>query len=146
MNGHIVRAYSLAQDGESRPYLSNGQRCANFKVKEFACEDGTDPVFISPTMLDELQAIRTHFNAEVIVKGHSGYRTPQHNNKPSVGGAQFSQHMYGRAADFHVGGVDCYEVAAFYETRNPHSGGLIIYPKENRLHIDDRAVKYRAVQ
>lgn len=145
MNGAIVRAYSLAKDGESRPYLSNGQRCKNFKVKEFACEDGTDPVFISPTTLDILQAVRTHFNAEVIIRGHSGYRTPQHNAKKSVGGAQFSQHMYGRAVDFHVAGVDCHEVAAYIETLMPYTGGLIIYPKDNRLHVDDRFVKYRAV-
>lgn len=146
MNGQIVRAYSLAKDGESRPYLSNGQRCTNFKVKEFACHDGTDPVFISPNLLDILQAIRTHFGVEVVVSKHSGYRTPQHNAKKSVGGSEFSYHMYGRAADFHVEGVSCYDVAAYIETLTPYTGGLIIYPKDNRIHYDDRQVKYRAVK
>ena len=146
MNGHVVRVYSLAKDGESRPFLSNGQRCKHFKVKEFACHDGTDPVFISPQMLDELEAIRDHEGKPVIVSKHSGYRTPQHNSKKSVGGSLYSYHMYGRAVDFHVEGGDCYEVAAFFESRNPHSGGMIIYPKDNRLHIDDREIKYRAVK
>lgn len=40
MNGAIVKVYSKAKDGGTA--LS-----AHFKVREFACHDGTDTVFIS---------------------------------------------------------------------------------------------------
>ena len=144
MNGGIVRAYSLAKDGESRPYMSNGQRCTNFKVREFACHDGTDPIFISPAVVDHLQAVRNHFGKPVHVSNHSAYRTPPHNKRED--GSAYSYHQYGRAVDFHVEGVEVDEVAAFIETRMWSSGGMIIYRKQGFIHLDDRAVKYRAVQ
>ena len=51
MNGIVVRAYSKAKDGGTKPFMSNGKRCTNFKVSEFACSDGTDPVFIAPALV-----------------------------------------------------------------------------------------------
>ena len=67
MNGASVKVYSKSKDG-------NNKVSANFKVKEFACKDGSDPVFISPELVTILQKIRTHFGKVVTI--NSAYRTP----------------------------------------------------------------------
>ena len=125
-----IYAYSKAKDGSKS--LST-----NFKVKEFACNDGSDPVFIAPELVEVLQKIRDHFKAAVTV--NSGYRTPDYNKK--VDGATYSQHLYGKAADIKVKGVDPKTVATFAETLLPNSGGIGIYP--TFTHIDVREVKSR---
>ena len=61
-----INAYSLAKDGET--YLSK-----NFQVKEFACEDGSDPIFVDSELVTVLQTIRDHFGAAVTI--NSGYTT-----------------------------------------------------------------------
>ena len=66
MNGAGVKAYSKAKDGGKA--LS-----ANFKVREFACSDGTDTIFIAPGLVGALQQIREHFGKPVTI--NSGYRT-----------------------------------------------------------------------
>ena len=45
MNGSKVRAYSKAKDG-------GVQLTKNFKVREFACRDGSDAIFISMDLVD----------------------------------------------------------------------------------------------
>lgn len=139
MNGATVKVYSLAKDGQTRPFMSNGKRCTNFTVKEFACHDGTDPVFISPTVVDIMQDVRTHYGRPVHVSNHSAYRTPSHNKRE--GGSAYSYHQYGRAVDFHVEGVAHTEVAAYLETRLPNTGGIGVYSWG--VHVDDRKEKSR---
>ncbi len=39
-----VRSYSLAAEGDR-------QAAPHFKVREFACKDGSDPVFVSPRLV-----------------------------------------------------------------------------------------------
>lgn len=126
----IVHAYSKAKDGSKK--LS-----ANFKVKEFACNDGSDVVFIAPELVEVLQKIRDHFNASVTVS--SGYRTPGYNKK--VDGAAYSQHQYGTAADIKVKGVAPKTVAAFAETLLPKKGGIGIYT--TFTHVDVRKIRSR---
>lgn len=130
MNGATVKAYSLAKDGDKK--LS-----ANFKVKEFACEDGSDVVFISDGLVQVLQAIRSHFGRTTNV--NSGYRTPSHNKK--VGGEEYSQHLYGLAADIEVKGIKPKTVAAYAEKLLPNMGGIGIYSWG--VHIDVRKTKSR---
>lgn len=130
MNGATVKVYSLAKDGEKK--LS-----ANFKVREFACEDGSDVVFISDGLVQVLQAIRSHFGRTTNV--NSGYRTPSHNKK--VGGAEYSQHLYGLAADIEVTGIKPKTVAAYAEKLLPNMGGIGIYSWG--VHIDVRKTKSR---
>lgn len=125
-----IKAYSKAKDGGKK--LS-----ANFKVKEFACTDGTDPIFIDSELVAVLQKIRSHFGRAVTIT--SAYRTPGRNK--AVGGESFSQHLYGRAADIKVAGVSPQKVAAYAETLIPKSGGIGIY--STFTHIDVRAVKAR---
>lgn len=125
-----VRAYSKAKNG-------NEKVSANFKVKEFACKDGSDPIFIAPSLVEVLQSIRTHFGKAVNI--NSGYRTPTYNKK--VGGATYSQHLYGTAADIRITGVKPKDVAAYVETLMPNCGGIGIY--SNFTHVDVRATKSR---
>ena len=78
----MLNAYSLARDGQTA--LSR-----NFKVREFACKDGTDPVFVDTELVRILQTVRDHFGTPVVIT--SGYRTPSHNKK--AGGKADSQHL-----------------------------------------------------
>ena len=129
-------AYSLAKDGETK--LSK-----NFRVREFACSDHSDPVFIDSELVGLLQAIRNHFGQPVRLT--SGYRTAAHNK--AVGGAPYSQHCYGRAADIRVDNTSVEAVAAYAETLLPDSGGIGRYPSSaNRkgwVHLDVRPTKSR---
>lgn len=139
MNAATVRVYSLSKNGIERPYMANGKRCTNFTVKEFACHDGTDAVFIDPQLVTLLQKVRDHWGKAVNVRSHSAYRTPQHNK--SVGGERTSYHLYGRAADFHVVGVPNQEVYDYIDGLYPRSCGLGIYSWG--IHIDTRSDRSR---
>lgn len=109
----------------------------NFTVGEFACKDGSDPIVISDDLVLILQQIRGHFNAPITI--NSGYRTVEYNKK--IGGATYSQHIYGTAADIVVKGVEPEKVADFAETLLPNTGGIGRY--KNFTHIDVRVDKSR---
>lgn len=125
-----INAYSKAKQGSTK--LST-----NFKVSEFACKDGSDVVFVAPELVEVLQKVRTHFGKAVTI--NSAYRTPTYNKK--VGGATYSQHTYGTAADIVVKGVTPAAVAAYVETLMPNKGGIGIY--SSFTHVDVREVKSR---
>ena len=116
------------------------------EVREFACK-GSDVVLLDDELVVLLQCIREHFGKPVHIT--SGYRTASHNAK--VGGSRSSQHLLGRAADFHVEGVPVAAVAAYAETLLPSRGGIGRYPKDAAhpkrstgwVHIDTRAGKSR---
>ena len=125
-----IKAYSKAKDG-------NKPLSTNFKVKEFACTDGTDPIFIDTELVKVLQKIRSHFGKAVTIT--SAYRTPVKNK--AVGGTIYSQHLYGRAADIKVKGIAPKSVAAYAEKLLPGKGGIGIY--STFTHIDVRSTKAR---
>lgn len=125
-----IKVYSKAKEG-------NKKLSTNFRVKEFACTDGSDPIFVDTDLVDVLQKIRTHFGKSVTI--NSAYRTPTKNK--AVGGTTYSQHLYGRAADIKVSGVTPKKVAAYAETLLKNKGGIGIY--STFTHIDTRATKAR---
>lgn len=125
-----INAYSKAKDGGKK--LST-----HFKVKEFACKDGSDAVLVAPRLVMVLQTIRDHFGAAVTI--NSGYRTPQYNTK--VGGVAHSQHCYGTAADIIVKGQKPAAVAAYARALMPDWGGVGVYSQKGFTHIDVREVK-----
>ena len=130
MNGAEVRVYSREKDGSVT--LS-----PHFKVREFACHDGSDTVFVSPALVEVLEKIRVHFGKAVVIS--SGYRTESHNAKN--GGAAYSRHKYGLAADIRISGVSPADVAAYAETLLGASGGIGIY--REFCHVDMRREKSR---
>ena len=125
-----INAYSKAASGGK-------QLSAHFKVREFACGDGSDAVLVAPRLVMVLETIRAHFGAPVVI--HSGYRTPQYNAK--VGGVAHSQHCYGMAADITVKGQTPAAVAAFARQLMPDWGGVGVYTKKGFTHIDVREKK-----
>ena len=125
-----IKAYSKKKDG-------NKKVSANFKVKEFACTDGSDPIFIDSELVTVLQKIRTHFKKSVTIT--SAYRTPGKNK--AVGGQAYSQHLYGRAADIKVKGIAPKTVAAYAEKLLKNRGGIGTY--STFTHIDVRTTKAR---
>ena len=132
-----IKQYSLMADG-------NRRLAPDFKVRELRCKDGTDTVMVDEALTVVLQCIREHFGKPVTIT--SAYRTPAHN--AAVGGAKFSQHLYGRAADIRVQGVSVEDVAAYAESLMPDRGGIGRYPvKAGRatgwVHVDTRADKTR---
>ncbi len=126
----MLKAYSLKKDG-------NKKLAANFRVREFACSDGSDPIFVDTELVKILQKIRNHFGKSVTIT--SAYRTPGKNK--AVGGTTYSQHLYGTAADIKVKGVTPKKVAAYVEKLMPNKGGIGIY--KTFTHVDVRAAKSR---
>ena len=122
-----IHAYSKAASGGK-------QLSAHFKVREFACGDGSDAGLVAPRLVMVLETIRAHFGAPVVI--HSGYRTPQYNAK--VDGVAHSQHCYGMAADISVSGQKPETVAAFARSIMPGWGGVGVYAKKGFTHIDVR--------
>lgn len=125
-----IHAYSLAKDGNK--YLSK-----NFQVHEFKCNDGSDPIFIAPELVVILQKARDHFGKPLNI--NSAFRTASYNKK--VGGATYSQHLYGTACDIWISGVSQRDLYNFLETLLPNTGGLGLYA--DFVHVDIRQSKSR---
>jgi hypothetical protein len=126
-----INAYSLAKDGEK--YITK-----NFQVKEFACKDGSDPIFIAQTLPMVCQYIRVR-TGEAFTP-NSAYRTPEYNALPSVRGEEFSQHLYGCAADIpKLAGYTPKQMAAIAREIMPDWGGVGIYTWG--IHVDVRDTK-----
>lgn len=128
MNGAAVKVYSKSAAGGKS--LS-----AHFKVREFACHDGTDTVFVSPSLVTILEKIRTHFGKPVLI--NSGYRTEAWNVKQ--GGSPKSQHKYGMAADIHIAGVTPKQIAVYARSIMPDWGGVGVY--DSFVHVDVRKTR-----
>ena len=67
----------------------------NFKVREFACKDGSDTVFVNIMIPLICQAVRNWFGKAFTP--NSAYRTITHNK--AQGGVAHSYHVSGRAVD-----------------------------------------------
>ena len=126
-----VNVYSLAAESER-------QITPHFKVREFACSDGSDPVFISQPLAELLENIRVHFGAAVHI--HSGYRTVSF-NASLKNSSKKSQHCNGLAADLHVDGHTHQEVYNYACQLLVDHGGVGLYSWG--VHIDVRANKSR---
>lgn len=123
-----VKQFSKSKDG-------NMQLSKNFKVKEFACNDGTDYILIDVDMIPILQKIRDIGGRLTI---NSAYRTPSHNK--AVGGASNSYHVKGRAFDIVSERLSTTEVCNLANTLGVK--GIIKYP--SFVHIDSRDTKYHS--
>lgn len=109
----------------------------HFKVKEFACKDGSPVVFIDEYLVTILEILRSKLGKPIIIT--SGYRTPDWNAK--CNGAKYSYHMRGMAADIRVDGMTPKELAKKLNDICADECGIIVY--KSWVHFDVRTNKYR---
>ena len=110
----------------------------HFKVREFACKDGSQIVFVDDYLVSILDILRNQVGKPVYI--NSGYRTPARNK--AVGGAKYSYHMRGMAADIRVDGISAKELANKLNEIIPNECGIIVY--SSWVHFDVRTgKKYR---
>lgn len=132
---HTVFVFSRAKDGSRR-------LASNFQVREFACQDGSDPVFIHPLLPLICQAVRNYFGYPF--SPSSAYRTVAHNASESVGGAAGSNHIYGRAVDIPVSGdVTPQEVYDFLDRLLGNWGELGLYSWGVHVGVSDTKKRFR---
>ena len=67
---YTAKIYDVRAEGNVRV-------AENFRVREFACKDGTRMVVINPLLVTYLQKARTHFGKPMNIK--SAYRKAYHN-------------------------------------------------------------------
>ncbi|MBR5879255.1 MAG: DUF882 domain-containing protein, partial [Akkermansia sp.] len=121
-----IYSYSLKKDGAT--YLTK-----NFQVKEFACTDGSDPIFIARQLPMVCQYLRSRVGKSLTI--NSAYRTPAKNE--AVGGAEHSQHLHGTAADIATPkGWTPTQLALLAREIMPNWGGVGVY--NWGIHIDVR--------
>lgn len=126
-----IKSYLINTDG-------NVQLARYFKVREFACKDGSPVVFIDDYLCTILDILRQKLGKPVIIT--SGYRTPAWNEK--CGGAKHSYHMRGMAADIRVNGMSAKQLANELNAIVPDECGIIVY--KSWVHFDVRTgKKYR---
>ena len=125
-----ARTYSVSREGEK--LLS-----PHFRVREFACRDGSDTVKIDDALVELLEQIRAAAGGAVTI--NSGYRTAAYNAR--VGGARYSQHLLGRAADIQVRGASPLLVGQIAEYYLGGHGGIGVY--QTFTHVDTRTARAR---
>lgn len=118
-----IKKYSLKQDGDKK--LS-----PHFKVKEFACKDGSDPIIIDDDLIEILESLRLKLGKPIIIM--SGYRTYDYNYK--IKGAINSYHTKGQAADIVVSGMSPILVGLYAVAMGARGCGIY----KNFTHIDCR--------
>ena len=128
-----VKTYSLKRDGAKR--LS-----AHFKVKEFACKDGSDTVLVSEELVTLLEQLRTALGSDSC-QVTSGYRTASHNK--AIGGSKTSKHIKGLAADvvFYKGGNPIPAKTVCVRAQDLDATG-IQYIGPYSTHVDVRPSRY----
>ena len=129
--GEGVIQYSVKKDGNSIFLIKNTP--SNFKLKEFSCHDGSDVVKIDSDLIIKLQALRDIIGKPIVI--NSGYRTTEYNKQ--IRGASRSQHIYGKAADIAISGVNPEEVAKKAEALGFLGIGLYDWG----CHVDTRKTK-----
>ncbi len=114
-----------------------GDLTHNFSRWEFACKCGCGFDTVDYELLTLLQDFRRHFGRRIVI--YSGVRCSSYN--ALVGGATDSQHLVGKAADFHIEGIIPEMVYNYLNDRFPNKYGIGLY--EWGIHFDVRSDKAR---
>lgn len=97
---------------------------------------------IDPNLLDQLFVIQQRSGSRDPIHVISGYRSAATNSRIAAsnrGVASNSYHMYGRAADIRIPGVQLSGVRRIALDMN--AGGVGFYPRSNFVHVDTGAVR-----
>jgi len=134
----VADAFSL--DGKSVYNPGYYRLCAALRDAHVAPAEGD--VYISITLIELLWGVQQALLEQGVrqpIVIHSGYRTPETNAR-TEGAATNSLHMYGKAVDFEVPGVDIYDLANLcWEC--PRSGGVGAYGG-GWVHLDTGPRRY----
>lgn len=108
-----IKALKGTSSSTSSSSTVNWNNIKYFKKEEFKCQCGGKycngyPTDISPKLIDILEKLRAYFGKPITIT--SGLRCKKHN--AAVGGVSNSQHMYGKAADIYIPGVDKAKIKA----------------------------------
>ncbi len=113
----------------------NQQLSPNFSSSEFSCQCGCGKVKVDSRLIEALQTLRDRLEQPIFI--HSGYRCPKHNK--TVGGRPKSQHLFGKAADFHVPNYTPPQIARHAVQINAfRQGGIGVYPTYIHLDVRDK--------
>lgn len=123
-----IRKHSLKAHGANK-------LTAHFRVREFACNDGSDEILICDKLAQLLEQIRIWAGAAILIT--SGYRTEKHNRR--VNGDKNSKHLLGIAADIVVTGKKPADVARFAQAIG--AGGVGLYTVKKFVHVDSRSTR-----
>jgi len=105
----------------------------HFMRSEFACQDNCGFDQIDLRLVNGLELLRNHLNKPVIVI--SGCRCEAHNK--AIGGAKYSQHLLGKAADIRVDGMTARQI--YDVARNiVEFHGFGVADSLNFVHLDVR--------
>ena len=131
--GLSVMVFSLAADGDKLV-------SPHFRVREFACNDGSDVVLIHPILPVWAEALRTINGAFSPRYDGSAYRTVSY-NATLDGASPKSKHCQGIAMDVHAKNATVQELYDLGLTLVGDTGGLGLY--DWGIHIDCRTIKSR---
>lgn len=98
-------------------------------------------VYMDPKLLDLICAVQAwlvYFGYSQPLVVTSGFRTVT-TNSSLEGAARNSMHLYGKALDFRVPGLNVNSIAQIADQFN--AGGIGLYPSSNFLHLDTGGVR-----
>ena len=95
-----------------------GDISKHFNRSEFSCSDNCGFNAVDVVLLELLEKIREKFGAVIV---HCACRCQFKNIE--VGSKDTSQHLRGMAADFHIDGVDPWEIASYADDLLKDYGG-----------------------
>lgn len=115
-----------------------GDLSKNFSSSEFRCKCGQcDPIEINPELIEHMQNLRDLVGKPITI--HSGHRCETYNKR--VGGASNSQHLYGNACDFSIGGIKHDDIQGYLMVRFQGRYGIGRY--DTFTHFDVRGWEAR---
>lgn len=117
-----------------------GDLTKNISRHEVACKCGCGFDTADIETILAVQICADHFaqklrKARVVLNVHSGCRCEAHNE--AEGGSRNSQHLYSRAIDFSIGGVDPSDVYDYLCVRYPDQFGIGKY--NTFTHLDTKS-------
>ena len=98
-------------------------------------------VYMDPKLLDLICAVQAwlvYYGNDSPLSVTSGFRT-QKTNSRLEGAARNSMHLYGKALDFRVAGLDIKSIASIADQFS--AGGIGLYPSSDFLHLDTGGVR-----